>query len=118
MIAAHDLDHQSVKGSPKRSKHSLRMMRLSIIIGVKSGFASVTKVIATRAVLSMILMASVTSGQAALLTLTLQQMDISVQPVGEPFSVILSIQKDQDNNVTIDIPSILMWIRKAQSSLH
>ena len=33
-------------------------------------------------------------------------MDISIQPVDQPFSVRLTIQKDQDGNVTLDIPSI------------
>ncbi|MGB9643991.1 MAG: hypothetical protein WCB44_02465 [Stellaceae bacterium] len=116
MIAAHDLDHEGVRGSPKRSRHSLQMMRLSVLIGVKSGFVTVSKIIATRAALSMIAMAAVTSAQAAVLTLTLQQMDISVQPVGEPFSVTLSIQKDQDDNVTVDIPSITQTFDSSKDS--
>jgi hypothetical protein len=92
------------------------MMRLSVAIGVKSGFAAVSKVIATQALLSMIAMASVTSAQAAVVTLTLQKMDISVQPVGKPFSVTLSIQKDQADNVTIDIPSITQSFKSSKHS--
>ncbi len=116
MIATHDLDHRGVRGSPKPSRHSLQMMRRSVVIGVKSGFAAVSKVIATRAALSMIAMASVTSAQAAVVTLTLQKMDISVQPVGKSFSVTLSIQKDQDGNVTIDIPSITQTFKSSKDS--
>jgi len=46
------------------------------------------------------------NGNAQLLTVTLQKMDISVSPVDQPFNVTLSIHKDTDNNVTIKIPSI------------
>jgi hypothetical protein len=64
----------------------------------------------------MIFTATVTSAQAAVLTLTLQKMDISVQPIGKPFSVTLSIHKDQDDNVTIDIPSITQTFDSSKHS--
>ena len=51
-----------------------------------------------------------------LLTLTLQQMDISVQPVGKPFNVTVSIQKDYANNVTIDIPIIEQKFKSSKVS--
>jgi hypothetical protein len=51
-----------------------------------------------------------------LLTLTLQQMDISVQPVGKPFNVTVSIQKDYASNVTLDIPTIEQKFKSSKES--
>jgi hypothetical protein len=49
---------------------------------------------------------SVAPGGAREVTLTLQQMDISVQPVGERFNVTLSMRKDSAGNVEVEIPTI------------
>jgi len=49
---------------------------------------------------------SVAPGGAREVTLTLQQMDISVQPVGERFNVTLSIRKDSGGHVEVEIPTI------------
>ncbi len=45
-------------------------------------------------------------GGAREVTLTLQQMDISVQPVGERFNVTLSIRKNSAGNAEVEIPTI------------
>jgi hypothetical protein len=49
-------------------------------------------------------------------TLTLQQMDISVQPVGKPFDVTLSIRRDWSGNVEIDIPTIEQVFNSSKDS--
>ena len=49
-------------------------------------------------------------------TVSLSKMDISVQLVDQPFSVTVSIQKDQNNNVTIDIPSITQYFASSRDS--
>ena len=49
-------------------------------------------------------------------TLTLQQMDISVQPVGKPFDVTLSIRRDSSGNVEIDIPIIEQVFNSSKDS--
>jgi hypothetical protein len=51
-------------------------------------------------------------------TLTLQQMDISVQPVGKPFDVTLSIRKDAVGNVEIEIPTIERVFSSSKDSPH
>jgi hypothetical protein len=51
-------------------------------------------------------------------TLTLQQMDISVQPVGKPFDVTLSIRKDSSDNVEIEIPTIERVFSSSKDSPH
>ena len=51
-------------------------------------------------------------------TLTLQQMDISVQPVGKPFDVTLSIRKDALGNVDIEIPTIEQVFSSSKDSPH
>lgn len=49
-------------------------------------------------------------------TLTLQKLDISTQPIDSPFSVTVSITKDQNNTVTIDIPAIAQSFPSSQDS--
>jgi hypothetical protein len=49
-------------------------------------------------------------------TVTLQQMDISVQPVGKPFDVTLSIRRDWSGNVEIDIPTIEQVFNSSKDS--
>jgi hypothetical protein len=49
-------------------------------------------------------------------TLTLQQMDISVQPVGKPFGVTVSIRRDWSGNVEIDIPTIEQVFNSSKDS--
>jgi hypothetical protein len=49
-------------------------------------------------------------------TLTLQQMDISVQPVGKPFDLTLSIRRDSSGNVEIDIPIIEQVFNSSKDS--
>src|ERR1700722_4442600 len=49
-------------------------------------------------------------------TLTLQQMDISVQPVGQPFDVTVSIRRDWSGNVEIDIPTIEQVFNSSKDS--
>src|SRR5208282_373788 len=56
------------------------------------------------------------NGYTQMVTVTLQQMDISVQPVGNPFNVTLSIQKDYPNNVTIQIPTINQTFNSSRNS--
>src|SRR5271156_4032538 len=82
--------------------------------------------IATKAVLSMAFLTLATSarawdchtdGKVQTVTVTLQQMDISVQPVGETFNVTLQI-KCVDNNVTIDIPSIKQTFKSSRHSFN
>ena len=68
------------------------------------------------ALVALALVALPGSLEAAVVTLTLQKMDISVQPVGEPFKVTLSIQKDQYDNVTVDIPSITQTFDSSKDS--
>ena len=51
-------------------------------------------------------------------TLTLQQMDISVQPVGKPFEATLSIRKDSSDNVEIEIPTIERVFSSSKDSPH
>jgi hypothetical protein len=51
-------------------------------------------------------------------TLTLQQMDISVQPVGKPFDVTLSIRKDSSDNVEIEIPTVEWVFSSSKDSPH
>jgi hypothetical protein len=58
-----------------------------------------------------------TDGKSHPLTITLQKMDISVQPVGERFDVKLSI-KCVDDHVTIDIPVIKQRFRSSQESVN
>jgi len=58
-----------------------------------------------------------TDGKVQTVTVTLQQMDISVQPVGETFNVTLQI-KCVDNNVTIDIPSIKQTFKSSRHSFN
>ena len=50
------------------------------------------------------------------MTLTLRKLDISTQPVDAPFSVTVSIHKDPDNNVTIDVPSIVQTFSSSKDS--
>jgi hypothetical protein len=49
-------------------------------------------------------------------TLTLQQMDISVQPVGKPFDVTVSIRRDWSGNVEIDIPTVEQVFNSSKDS--
>jgi hypothetical protein len=49
------------------------------------------------------------------LTVTLQKMDISVQPVGERFNVVLQI-RCVDDRVTIGIPSIKQTFKSSEVS--
>lgn len=49
-------------------------------------------------------------------TLILQQMDISVQPVGKPFDVTVSIRRDGSGNVEIDIPTIEQVFNSSKDS--
>jgi hypothetical protein len=58
-----------------------------------------------------------TGGKSHPLTITLQKMDISVQPVGEPFDVTLSI-KCVDDHVTIDIPIIKQTFKSSEESVN
>jgi len=53
---------------------------------------------------------------AAEVTLTLQKLDISTQPLDQPFDVTVSIHKDQANTVTIDIPSIVQQFASSEKS--
>jgi hypothetical protein len=55
-----------------------------------------------------------TSGRK--MTVTLQQMDISVQPVGRPFEVTLLVRKDAAGNVEIDIPTIELLFNSSTES--
>lgn len=96
MTRTHDLDHCRKWG------------RLPIATGIKCGFVALSGLIIT--------IASAAPADADVLTLTLQKMDISIQPVDQPFSVTLSIQKDQNNNVTVDIPSITQTFNSSQDS--
>lgn len=86
MTRTHDLDHCRKWGRP------------SLATGIKCGFVALSGLMVT--------IASAAPADADDVTLTLQKMDISVQPVDQPFSVTVSIHKDQDNKVTVDIPSI------------
>jgi hypothetical protein len=70
--------------------------------------------IATKALVSLIFVTIATSARAwdchtdgkyHSLPVTLQKMDISVQPIGKRFDVTISI-KCVDDRVTIDIPTI------------
>ena len=45
-------------------------------------------------------------------------MDISVQPVGKPFDVTLSIRKDSSDNVEIEIPTIERVFSSSKDSPH
>ncbi len=53
---------------------------------------------------------------AEVVTLTLQKLDISTQPVDPPFSVTVSIRRDRYNNVTIDIPPIVQDFSSSKDS--
>src|SRR5271168_1602587 len=56
-----------------------------------------------------------TDGRVHSLTVTLQKMDISVQPVGEKFDVVLQI-KCVDDKVTLEIPSIKQTFKSSELS--
>ena len=62
------------------------------------------------------LLACAVPADADNVTLTLQKLDISTQPVDQPFGVTVSIQKDQNNRVTIDIPPITQSFASSQGS--
>ena len=51
-------------------------------------------------------------------TLTLQQMDISVQPVGKQFDVTLLVRKDAFGTVDIEIPTIEQVFSSSKDSPH
>jgi hypothetical protein len=55
-------------------------------------------------------------GSARKVTVTLQQMDISVQPIGKPFELTLSIQKDSVNNVHVEIPELEQTFSSSKDS--
>ncbi len=79
-----------------------------------------------KAALSMIAITSVafaqiqdnhSGGNSGGLTVTLQKMDISVQPVGEKFNVTLFITR-QGNFVTIIIPGIEQTFKSSKDSVN
>ena len=72
--------------------------RPSIKTGTKRGFGALSGLI--------FLLASAVPADADNVTLTLQKLDISTQPVDQPFSIPVTIQKDHNSTVTIDIPPI------------
>jgi hypothetical protein len=95
MKKTHDLDNRRKQGRP------------SIATAIKCGFGALS---------GLITVASSAPANADVVTLTLQKMDISIQPVDQPFSVTVSIQKDQNDNVTLDIPSITQNFNSSKAS--
>ena len=89
--------------------HYRKWRQASITIGIKWGFSALSG-------LALTLASAAASADADNVTLTLQKLDISTQPVDQPFSVTVSIQKDQNNNVTIDIPPITQTFASSQDS--
>ena len=88
--------------------HGYKWQRPSISAAIKWSFG---------ALISLIVMISFAAlASADDVTVTLSEMDISVQPVGQPFSLTMSIQKDQHNNVTVDIPAITQTFASSQTS--
>lgn len=96
MSRTHDPDHCGKWGRP------------IVATGIKCSFVALIGLIGT--------VAFAASANADDVTVTLSKMDISVQPVDQPFSLTLSIQKDQNNNVTVDIPSITQTFASSQNS--
>jgi hypothetical protein len=93
---------------PQNLDHCRKWGRPPLATGTKCGFVVLTVLIGTTAFAP--------PANADDVTVTLSKMDISVQPVDQPFSVTLSFQKDQNNNVTVDIPSITQVFASSQNS--
>ncbi|MBV9480005.1 MAG: exo-alpha-sialidase [Acidobacteria bacterium] len=87
--------------------HGYKWRRPSISTGIKWGFGALSLIVT---------ISSAAPANADDVTVTLSEMDISVQPVGQPFSLTMSIQKDQNNNVTVDIPAITQTFASSHTS--
>ena len=94
MTKTHRLDRCPKRGRP------------FLATGIRGGFVALSSLMGT--------VASAALADADDVTLTLQKLDISTQPVDQPFSVTVSIQKDQNNDVTIDIPPITQTFASSQ----
>lgn len=93
---------------PHALEHRRKRGRSPIGTAIKCGFGALGSLILT--------IASTAPADADDVTVILSKMDISIQPVDQPFSVRLTIQKDQDGNVTLDIPSITQTFDSSKNS--
>ena len=93
---------------PHALEHRRKRGRSPIGTAIKCGFGALGSLILT--------IASIAPADADVVTVILSKMDISIQPVDQPFSVRLTIQKDQDGNVTLDIPSITQTFNSSKNS--
>ena len=93
---------------PHALEHRRKRGRSPIGTAIKCGFGALGSLILT--------IASTAPADADDVTVILSKMDISIQPVDQPFSVRLTIQKDQDGNVTLDIPSITQTFNSSKNS--